>query len=46
MPETTTFRPAVDGLGDDAMLRLPGPQGVAQQVPDGQHVVGGQHAVA
>ena len=38
-PEITTFCPAREGLGEAAMVRLPGPHGV-----DVQHVVV-QHAV-
>jgi hypothetical protein len=51
-PEMTTFRPAVDGSGDDAIVSPPVVHGVtqqaacAQQAPDdaGQQLVGtGQH---
>jgi hypothetical protein len=38
------LRPAVDGLGDEVMVRLPDGHGVAvQQVPDVQHVADVQH---
>ena len=48
-PEITTFRPAVDGSGEEAIVSAPGVHGVAQQavcVPEdcGQQFVGtGQH---
>ena len=37
----TTFRPAIEGFGELAMVTLPGPHGAVQQVGDpdvGQHV--------
>jgi hypothetical protein len=53
LPEITTFRPAVDGFGEESMVRLPAAHGVGVQQPGiGQHVVtgapverGAQHSV-
>lgn len=45
-PDITTLRPAIDGFGDEAMLRLPVAHGVDVQQPvDGQHVVVWQQTV-
>ena len=41
-PEITTLRPAVEGFGAEAMVRLPAVHAVGQQPPGGQHVVDGQ----
>jgi hypothetical protein len=42
-PEITTFRPAVEGSGEEAIVSAPpGGHGVAQQGVCAQHVVGGQ----
>lgn len=45
-PEITTLRPAVEGFGADAMVRLPGVHGVGQQPPGGQQVDVQQGALA
>lgn len=44
-PEITTFRPAVEGLGEDAIESAPGVHGAVQQVVDVQHVEVVQHDV-
>jgi hypothetical protein len=42
VPEITTFRPAVEGFGEEAVVRLPAAHGVGVQQPGvGQHVVTG-----
>jgi hypothetical protein len=38
-PEITTFRPVIEGSGEDAIDRLPEGQAVVQHVPDVQQVV-------
>ena len=38
-PEITTFRPVIDGSGEDAIDRLPEGQAVTQHVPDVQQVI-------
>jgi hypothetical protein len=45
-PEITTFRPAFDGFGEEAMVRVPATQGSVQQPADGQHGCGVVLAVA
>lgn len=45
----TTFRPATDGFGELAIVRLPGPHGAVQQLGEpevGQHVLVQHGAVA
>lgn len=51
-PDITTLRPAVEGLADEVIVRLPDGHGVAvqhvpevQQVPDAQQMVVPQHVV-
>jgi hypothetical protein len=42
LPAITTFRPAVDGFGEEVVVRLPAAHGVGVQQPGvGQHVVTG-----
>ncbi|HUJ34018.1 MAG TPA: hypothetical protein VLW51_02335 [Solirubrobacteraceae bacterium] len=42
-PEITTFPPAVEGSGEDAIVNAAGVHGVAQHAVCAQQAVGGQH---